>query len=301
MEHPREERLRANGIELAYFEWGTAFREHGAPLLLAHATGFHARCWDQVVRHLGERHVIALDQRGHGRSDKTAITSWEIFGRDLDAFVRQLDLRQVIGVGHSMGGHALVDAAAASPQRFRQLVLLDPVIGAPGAYGGGWSVSLVEGDVHPTARRKRHFASAEEMVERFRNRPPYAVFEPQALRDYCTYGLLPAPGGGFDLACAPETEASIYMTSLTNPGVHASIRALDLPVLVVRAKQAPPERSAMDFSFSPTWPGLAQAFRRGRDLLWADHTHFLPMEIPRRVAELIVAESRLPAGQPTDA
>jgi pimeloyl-ACP methyl ester carboxylesterase len=294
VEQPIQRRLRANGIELTYFEWGTAFRHRAAALLLAHATGFHARCWDQVVRHLGERHVIALDQRGHGRSDKTAITTWEVFGRDLDACVRELDLREVIGVGHSMGGHGLVDAAAASPQRFSRLLLLDPVIGAPDAYDGGWSLSLVEGDVHPTARRKRHFASADEMIDRFRSRAPYAVFEPQALHDYCTYGLLPAAGGGFELACPPETEASIYMTSLTNPGVHDSIRALDLPVLVVRAKQPPPQRSAMDFSFSPTWPGLAQAFRRGRDLHWADRTHFLPMEIPQRVAALIVAESALP-------
>ena len=82
-----------------------------ASLLLAHATGFHARCWDQVIAHLGERHVIAVDQRGHGRSDKMPITDWRVLGEDLDALVRALELRDLVGVGHSMGGHAMVEAA----------------------------------------------------------------------------------------------------------------------------------------------------------------------------------------------
>ena len=291
MRQPTQGRVRANGIELAYFEWGAELRGAAAPLVLAHATGFHARCWDQVIRHLGERHIVALDQRGHGRSEKTPITHWRVFGEDLADFVRALDLRDVIGVGHSMGGHAMVDAAAACPDRFRRLVLLDPVIGARDAYGGGWSVSLVEGDLHPTAKRKRHFASAEEMFERFRNRPPYALFEPEALRDYCTYGLLAAPEGGFELACPPTTEASIYMTSLTNQSVHDSIRSLDLPVFIVRAKEPPPHRALMDFSSSPTWSGLVREFRHGREEHWADRSHFLPMEVSQRVARVLLRET----------
>ncbi|MDX2166850.1 MAG: alpha/beta hydrolase [Deltaproteobacteria bacterium] len=287
MDEPIQGRVQVNGVGLTYFEWGRAWRGRGAPLLLAHATGFHARCWDQVVGRLGPRHVIALDQRGHGRSDKTAITSWQVFGRDLQAFLAALELRDVIGVGHSMGGYALVEAAAAAPHRVRQLLLLDPVIGPPEAYGVGWSAAAFAGGEHPTARRKRHFASPEEMFERFRARPPYAHFTAAALRDYCVHGLLPLPGGGYELACPPEIEASIYMTSLSHPGVHDSLRRLDQPVLVVRAQPPPAQRDAMDFSFSPTWPGLAAALRHGRDLHWPECTHFLPMQVPERVAALL--------------
>jgi pimeloyl-ACP methyl ester carboxylesterase len=130
---PTRHRIPAHGVELCVFEWGRA--APGAPTwLLAHATGFHARCWDPVVRRLGQRHVVAVDQRGHGRSDKPEITHWNVFGRDLEAVVRALDLADVIGVGHSMGGHAMTEAAAASEDRFRRLVLVDPVISAPGDY-----------------------------------------------------------------------------------------------------------------------------------------------------------------------
>lgn len=292
-EEPSEHRVRANGIELAYFEWGRSFRGQEPTLLLVHATGFHARCWDPVVALLGDRHVVAVDQRGHGRSEKVAIEHWKVFGQDLAALVRALDLDDVVGVGHSMGGHALVDAASALPERFRALVLVDPVIAAPGEYGaGGWTISSLRGEQHPTARRKRRFASPDAMIERFRDRAPYRVFQPQALHAYCTYALLPAEDGdGFELACPPEIEASIYMTSRTNRGVYASIRSLDIPVLILRAKRPPPDRSVMDFSSSPTWPDLAGEFRNGREVHFADYTHFLPMEIPERVAELILAES----------
>jgi pimeloyl-ACP methyl ester carboxylesterase len=278
-------------VDLAFFEWGREFRGREAPILLAHATGFHARAWDQVVRHLGERHVISVDQRGHGRSEKTEITHWNVFGQDLAALVGDLDLRDIVGVGHSMGGHAMTEAAAACPDRFRRLVLIDPVIASPGDYAeGGWRIQGL-GDVHPTAKRKRHFGSPEEMFARFEDRVPYSLFDPEALRDYCTYGLLPAEGGGFELACLPETEASVYMTSRTNPGVYDSIRALEIPVLILRAKEPPPERTVMDFSSSPTWPGLVHEFRKGREIYFPDHTHFLPMEIPERIAGLILAEA----------
>jgi len=286
---PRAAVARVNGIELAYVVWNEPLGADLETVLLVHATGFHARSWDQLVPYLGRRRVIAVDQRGHGRSTKTPITHWRVFGDDLTAFVQALGLRDAIGVGHSMGGHALVEAAAALPACFRRLVLVDPVIAAPGDYTGqGWT--LPDG-AHPTAKRKRRFASADEMIARFATRPPYAAFTPATLRDYCVHGLLPAADGdGFELACPPEIEASIYMTSHTNAAVYDAVRALTLPVLVVRVKTPPPDRGVMDFSSSPTWPGLVGEFQNARELHLAERTHFLPMESPELVARLVVDE-----------
>jgi pimeloyl-ACP methyl ester carboxylesterase len=286
---PRAHRISVNGVELAYFTWGETLPAGSETVLLAHATGFHARCWDQVVPHLGARRVIALDQRGHGRSQKTPITHWRVFGEDLAAFVRAVGLRDVVGVGHSMGGHAMVAAAAGAPSAFGRLVLIDPVIIAPDEYrGSGWTLPA-GAEPHPTAKRKRRFVSPEEMIARFARRPPYAAFTAAALRDYCVHGLLPAPDGdGFELACPPEIEAAIYMTSHTNAAVYDAVRALTLPVLVVRVKAPPPNRAVMDFSSSPTWPGLVGELCAGREIHLADRTHFLPMESPELVARLVL-------------
>lgn len=285
---PVHHRLVANGITLSVFEWNAEDAAHDGTLLLAHATGFHARCWDQVVAHLATRRIIAVDQRGHGRSDKVLPVHWQDFGTDLTELIRTLDLSAVVGVGHSMGGHAMTQAAAAEPQRFERLVLVDPVIVSPEEYAASANASVGSDWQHPTAKRRSRWASPEQMFERFKDRPPFSTWDRAVLRDYCEYGLLPDPSGdGFMLACPPEFEAAVYMAARSNAAVYDSVRAVDVPVRLVRVMEPPPDRNWMDFRYSPTWPGLIDHFRRGRELHLPDETHFLPMEKPELVARLI--------------
>jgi pimeloyl-ACP methyl ester carboxylesterase len=299
---PIEASVTVNGISLTYFEWN---RDAGGdPLLLVHATGFHARCWDQVVAHLGRRRIVAIDQRGHGRSDRVARIRWREFGRDVAEVVRRLDLQDAVGVGHSAGGHAMVEAAALEPTRFRRLVLIDPTIMAPDHYvprgsaaDGAWIE--VAGNPHPAAKRRRYFGSIDEMIERLRERPSFASFTSQALRDYCTWGLVPradrgdgAPDDGsalFELACSPETEGAVYSGALGNPAIHDYARAVTVPVTLLRAMEPPTVADLADFRYSPTWPALASAFQNARDVHRPDRTHFLPMEDPAYVASVILA------------
>jgi lipase len=246
-----------------------------------------------VIHHLPGRHVIATEQRGHGRSGGSGFDSWADFGRDQAAMAAALDIQGAVGVGHSMGAHALVQAAAFATGRFRQLVLIDPVIRSPADYH---LPAVPPGTLHPAAQRKNRFASAQEMFERFADRPPYSVFDTQALMDYCQHGLKPADDGhGMQLACAPAFEGRVYPTALGNPGIYASIRALQIPVLVVRARPQDPSVKPWDALGTPTWPQLAQEFRLGRDLQLMDKTHMMPMEDPALVARLI-ADAMAEAG-----
>lgn len=281
-----QHRTPVGDLELHAVEWHLSQRGQSSSLLMVHATGFHCRVWDQVIRRLPQHHVVALDQRSHGRSTQVPITNWAHLGEDLAGFVKARELGPMIGVGHSMGAHALVQAAAREPERFRALLLVDPVIASPSAYHLPHPV--MGSGLHPAARRRSRFASAQEMIERFAARRPYDLFDAQSLRDYCTHGLLPAPDGeGFELACTPLSEASVYMTGRANASVYASVRALTIPVWVVRARQRTPDADPFDYSYSPTWPELAGEFRQGRDRLIPDRSHFLPMEDPGQVAGLI--------------
>ena len=64
----QENRATINGVELCWFETP---RRSEDTVLLVHATGFHSRCWDAVAAQITDRHIIALDMRGHGRSENT--------------------------------------------------------------------------------------------------------------------------------------------------------------------------------------------------------------------------------------
>jgi lipase len=92
-------------------------------------------------------------------------------------------------------------------------------------------------------------------------------------------------------------EASVYLGN-TQTDVHELIPQIDLPVVVLRARpRGPNDEQVMDFSKSPTWPGLADRFRHGRDVFLPDHSHFIPMEDPALVARFIVdPDARLDPG-----
>lgn len=284
---PTEHRFRGSQVELAWFEWGAA---DDPAVLLVHATGFHARCWDRVVAALPERfRVIAVDMRGHGRSGKQGPYVWKNFGQDLEELVGALGLEGAVGVGHSMGGHCVTRAAAVLPDAFSRLLLLDPVILDPEVYATDrhWGFEVAED--HPVARRRNDWKSWEEMFERFRDRHPFSLWRPDVLEDYCRYGVLPkADGSGSELACPPLVEASVYMGNRQSDIVELIPRVTQ-PVAVLRAPpRQPGDPDVMDFTKSPTWPGLADAFPHGRDVFLADFTHFIPMEDPELVARFIV-------------
>jgi pimeloyl-ACP methyl ester carboxylesterase len=270
-----------NGIDLAVHEW--ASEGGGVPLVFAHATGFHGRVWDAIVDRFPAHPVYAIDLRGHGLSRAAPITDWRMLASDVAGFLAQAGLSGAVGIGHSMGAHTLLQTAADHPAAFSRLVLFDPVILAPEYYAAA-ETQFTADNPHPAIRRKRDFASAEAMIERFRERDPYDLFDPRVFEDYCRHGLVPAASGeGMELACAPEVEASVYASSRSNPGILDAARHVDIPVLVVRAKHT----TLNDFKSSPTWPELANILPQGTDLYRPDMTHFHPFQDPEDAARII--------------
>jgi len=273
-EDPRLIYVHGDGLRLAVWEWPGA----EPPLLFAHATGYHGRLWDAIARMFPERRCLALEFRGHGRSDKPAPPyRWPSFGADILAVAQALRLGGATGVGHSMGGHSLVWAAAADPALFGALLLIDPVILPPERYGEP------PPDASFILRRRASWNSPEEMIARFASRPPFAAWHPDVLRDYCRFGLLPE-GPGYTLACPPQAEASIYAGSnAPEADLYPAIPGIRCPVTVLRAdaKGAP---GVFDLSASPTWPHLASRFSSGRDRLLTGRNHYIPMESPEFVA-----------------
>jgi len=286
MSHPNSRSIAVNGMNFSVYEWGEQYQGQRPTVVLVHATGFHARCWDQVVAHLGERHIIALDQRGHGGSDTDNFNNWSEFGDDLVAVLNALKLSQVEAVGHSMGGHASVAAAAMDKALFSKLLLIDPVILEPGFYAM-WDENVLAGDPqHPAARRRAEFASREEMFERYRERLPFSLFTEAAMRDYCQYGLVDCEEG-VRLACPPAFEARIYDSACSNQAILEQAKDVDIPVTVARSMQPKKPEDIMDFRYSPSWNQLASQFPQGRDVVLEHLTHFMPMQDPAQVAQLI--------------
>jgi len=269
--------LHSREVDLAVWDWPG----DGPPFLFAHATGFHGRCWDWIIGLFPHRRCLAVDARGHGRSGKPDPPyHWRSFGRDLQFIAEQFDVRGAIGIGHSMGGHITVQAAALRPETYAALLLVDPTIFPRSYYGGA------PPDASFTLRRRNRWQSADAMFARFQARMPFMRWRPEILRDYCNYGLLPN-GDGFVLACPPQVEASIYENSKeSGSNIYPEIAMVQQPVTVMRAGKTR-EPGVFNLAASPTSPDLASRFADGREVLLADASHYIAMEEPDRVADEI--------------
>jgi sigma-B regulation protein RsbQ len=125
----------------------------GAPVvMLAHGFGCDQNLWRLVAPALSEEfQVVMFDYVGSGRSDVSAwreerYASLDGYAEDVLDICRELDLWDVVFVGHSVSSMVGVLAAAREPRRFGKLVLLVP---SPryideGDYRGGFSASDID-------------------------------------------------------------------------------------------------------------------------------------------------------------
>jgi sigma-B regulation protein RsbQ len=107
-------------------------RPDGAPMLLAHGFGCDQQMWRHVWPAFADTHrVVLFDHVGAGGSDASAYDprrydSLQGYADDVLDIVRELDLHDVVYVGHSVSAMVGVLAAAAEPDRFARLVLIGP-------------------------------------------------------------------------------------------------------------------------------------------------------------------------------
>ncbi|MGA9574064.1 MAG: alpha/beta hydrolase [Lysobacterales bacterium] len=284
MRQPNIRQVELTDVSLQVTEWPGS----GDPVLLLHATGFHSRCWDEIARRLSDAHLYAIDLRFHGGSERSGEVNWQLMAGDIEQLLQKLELRSVVGVGHSIGGYLVAFAAARQREQFKHLVLIDPVIFPRQHYVDRFEhLESIDPARNPVSRRKNQWRDAGEMYQRFHNRPPFDRWQAQILRDYCEHALREVPGeNDLQLACDPLHEAAIYLSQKGNEIIHDLLPRLTLPITLLRA--APDPENLNNYAASPTWPGLADALPNAREIYLPGMTHFIPMEDPNLVASVIL-------------
>jgi pimeloyl-ACP methyl ester carboxylesterase len=114
--------ITRDGVRLAYDEAGSG----GPPLLFVHGFGGDASHFAAQLTHFQRRHrVVALDRRGHGRSDKPA-GPYDVpaIAEEVRWTAQEIGLHRPVLVVHSMGVIGL-EAVRQAPEGFAALVILD--------------------------------------------------------------------------------------------------------------------------------------------------------------------------------
>jgi pimeloyl-ACP methyl ester carboxylesterase len=276
--------LPGRGGEMAALEFGRADRP--VDVVFSHANGFNARTYRTVLGPLADRmRILAVDMRGHGSSrlptGTEGLRSWAPYVDDLLALLRTLDLKDVVLSGHSLGGAASLLAAAQAPDRVRSLQLFDPVIVSRESYrayadGTAPEVGLVAG----ASKRRAVFPSRQAVFESYQGRGAFKTWPDEILRDYIQGGFRERDDGEVELACAPAFEAWSFTAQLND--CWGAFHATACPIRILRAETGSTCRvdDALD--------ELAATGRIEVETV-AGTTHFIPMERPDLVREVLTA------------
>lgn len=112
--------VQANGLDIYYEEYG-----QGEPLILLHGGTATVQSWRDHIPALAEHfRVIALDSRGHGKTDNPAgELSYSVMADDVASFIRALDLNKPFVFGYSDGGQIALELGMRYPDLANALVL----------------------------------------------------------------------------------------------------------------------------------------------------------------------------------
>ncbi len=217
------------------------------------------------------------------------LRDWNPLAEDFLQFLDQQNADRVLAVGHSLGAITILRAALKHPERFRAIVLMDPVLFPPRRIIA-WNIVRALGlgyQTHPlirgTLKRRRQFDDLDQVFRAYRRREVFRFFSDESLRAYIEGILRPRADGGYELAYSPEWEARIYYTGIWRDlELWRGLKPLRMPALFVRGAET-----------DTFWASAADLVKRKQPAARVEtverSTHLLPLERPQEVANIVLS------------
>ena len=219
-----------NGLQLHYIDHGGS-----APISAVALHGFALNChsFDEVAPALSDKlHWYALDQRGHGHSDRaTDLTHYsrDHMADDIREFISDAGLDRPVVIGHSMGGMNAMTFAAQHPNMLRALILID--------VGPGVSVDGVQ-QVRQFVAGPYEMDSLDAWVDMTHQYYPYRSKE--GIRKRLEVSLRETADGKMAKMFDERfREADFRGVADARTGIWETARALTVPTLLLHGENSP--------------------------------------------------------------
>jgi len=268
----------------------TDFGGNKPKLQFLHANGYPPACYLPLISLLQDRyHVSAMHLRPlWPGSNPQEIESWHPLSTDFLQFLDENEsLSPPIAIGHSIGAIVSLRAALWHPERFRALVLIDPVLFPPHyivfakiakTFGLGYKLHPL---ITRTLKRRRNFDNLEKLFASYRRKDIFRYFSDLSLRAYINGITKPSNSGGFELVYSPEWEARIYYSGVWRDNdIWQKLRSLKIPILIIRGAET-------DTFLLPTSQRVKRIRPETNIITIEKSTHLVPLEKPQETYQAI--------------
>lgn len=255
-------RTRGADVDIAF-----RVRGSGPAVVLLHGTSANHGVWHPVADALeGHATVIALDQRGHGRSDKPAAGYMAgDFAGDVITVLDALGIEDAVVAGHSLGGRNAWVTAATYPERVSGVVVVDYAPYVEGAVIDDLDTRVANGF--------RSFADVAEIEEYLRAR--YQAILPDAIERRARWGYAPDGNGRWVPLASPDAMRQL-IDGFRTPWVD-EFRRVTAPMTHLRGVHS-------KILSEEAWQRAIADRPADRWVLVDDADHYIPEEHPLLVA-----------------
>ena len=177
----------SEGRKVHYVDWGNAGKR---PFIMLHGINRTGHIFDKVAPLLQpDYHVIAMTLRGHGDSDWSPKHEYlaEDHARDLHSLIEQLNLRDVVLNGNSMGGRVVQVYSGQHPERVWKLIVDD--------VGPERPESVTKTLTSRIGQETEGWASEEELLKSIRGNRTRTPEQEKELLDRVRYESKKLPNG----------------------------------------------------------------------------------------------------------
>lgn len=98
----------------------------GDPFIILHGLFGSSDNWLSIAKQLADKYTIhLLDSRNHGKSPHTDQFGYDNMAMDVREYIQDHNLKNIILMGHSMGGKVAMKIALEYPMRVKSLIIAD--------------------------------------------------------------------------------------------------------------------------------------------------------------------------------
>ena len=292
MREPADGWLDRGGVALHYIEW----RPEGEarpdpPVLLLHGLSSNARYWDRLAHELGGRHLVALDQRGHGLTgrppkgpDPSIGYATEQLIDDAVFVIRELGLQSPVVVGHSWGATVALELVGTRAGSASGLVFIDgPVQSAANMFS--WEDA--QRFMQPPLPRFANFADAVAQSQR--------DFDGAWADDLEPFVRARVMADGHELVLTLTAPVRLQLLrGLYESQPDVLWPRIDVPAIVLLARDGPAQISTWKERGATHLKTLAPSV----EVKWFDTPHDIPLFAPAAVAAEVERVSAPAAASP---